>query len=140
MSERGLRGIDTDTGVLVKRLAACLFGGVVLAVMVGNQEGTLTNFTISFREAVLGPRIVIFLAIGLLIFLGITFWSLVAPYLGRPGVIPLGTGLLTVLVAQTVMNWYDPLTSASGSGKFRAVATAVSNTGSISSITDWFFN
>jgi ABC-type branched-subunit amino acid transport system permease subunit len=139
-AERGLRRIDTDPRVLLVRLASCLFGGVVLAIMVGTQEGSLTNFGISFQQAVLGPRIVIFLALGVLVFLAITFWALVAPYVTRPGVYPLASGLLIIVVAQTIMNWYDPLAKSNGSGKFRSVATAVSDTGSISSLTVWFFN
>ena len=39
--------------VLLKRLVACLFGGVVLAMMVGTQEGSQDDFGISFHEAVL---------------------------------------------------------------------------------------
>jgi hypothetical protein len=47
----------------VQRLVACLFGGVVLALMVGNQEGSQTDFGISFRKAVSFPRIIVFLLI-----------------------------------------------------------------------------
>ena len=75
------------------RLVACLFGGFVLALMVGNQEGTISgDFGIAFRHAVIGPRIVIFLGVGVVIFLLITFWPPVVPYLHRPGVAPWPTG------------------------------------------------
>ena len=40
----------------VKRLAACLFGGFVLALMVGKQEGTQNDFGIAFHEAVAATR------------------------------------------------------------------------------------
>lgn len=132
--------MSSTTKVLLRRLVACLFGGVVLATMVGNQEGTLTDFGISFRHAVLAPRIVIFLAIGVLLFGLITFWTYVRPYLRRPGVQGLGVGLVVVIAAQTVMNWYDPLANSSGSGKFSAVNTAVQATHGISSIASWFFS
>ena len=39
------------------RLVACLFGGFVLALMVGQQHGTLTDFGVSFRQAVALHRI-----------------------------------------------------------------------------------
>ena len=129
-----------DGAVVVRRLLACLFGGVVLAMMVGNQEGTLTDFGVSFREAVLRPRIVIFLLIGLVAFVLITFWPLVQPYLNRPGVLPLGIGLITVLAGQTVMNWYDPLANTSGSGKFNAVRAAAGASPALSATTTAFFD
>ena len=43
-NDRVMGRINTDPRVLLTRLAACLAGGVVLAIMVGKQEGTLTNF------------------------------------------------------------------------------------------------
>jgi len=48
------------------------------------------RFGVSFRHAVISPRIVVFLLIGLVIFALITFWPLVVPYLARPGMAPLG--------------------------------------------------
>ena len=35
---------------LLKRLAACLFGGFVLALMVGTQEGSQDDFGIAFHR------------------------------------------------------------------------------------------
>ena len=131
--------MNTNSRDLVRRLVACLFGGVILAMMVGSQEGTLTDFGISFREAVLRPRIVIFLLIGVIIFTLITFWPLVVPYLTRPGIVPLAGGVITVLAGQTVMNWYDPLASSSGSGKFSAVASIAQKSPLLSSVTVAFF-
>src|SRR5262245_41577526 len=97
------------TQALLKRLAACLFGGFLLALMVGNQQGTLTDFGVSFRTAVAVHRIWIFLLIGVAIFLVITFWPSVRPYLTKPGAVPIAVGGLTVLAALTVMNWWDPV-------------------------------
>ncbi len=128
------------TRATLQRLAACLLGGFVLAIMVGNQEGTLTDFGVSFRHAIAVPRIFVFLAIGLLIFVLITFWPRVIPYLTRPGVVPLGAGLLVVVTAQTVMNWYDPLASSRGSGKFNAVRSVVDDSPALSSLTVAFFD
>jgi ABC-type branched-subunit amino acid transport system permease subunit len=114
--------------VLLKRLVACLLGGVVLAMMVGNQEGTQDDFGLSFHEAVLDSRIVIFLGIGVLIFALITFWTVVKPYVRRPGMTPLLIGFLVIVAAQTIMNWYDPLVNANGDGKFGAVRDIVDKT------------
>jgi len=132
--------MNTTTRATLRRLAACLLGGVVLAMMVGRQEGTLTDFGISFRQAVLSPRIVVFLLIGLVIFAMVTFWPRVVPYLTRPGISPLGVGLLVVLGGQTVMNWYDPLASSNGDGKFSAVRTAASASPNLSSVAVAFFS
>jgi ABC-type branched-subunit amino acid transport system permease subunit len=124
--------------VLLKRLVACLFGGVVLAMMVGTQEGSQDDFGISFHEAVLRPRIVVFLAIGLIIFALITFWSVVKPYIRRPGILPLGIGFLVIVAAQSVMNWYDPI--GSGQSRFNGVRKAVDQTRDIGSATSAFFD
>jgi ABC-type branched-subunit amino acid transport system permease subunit len=132
--------MNRPTRALVQRLVACLFGGFVLALMVGKQEGTLTDFGVSFRDAVAVPRIFLFLAIGLLIFVLITFWPRVVPYLTRPGVVPLGAGLLIVIASQTVMNWYDPLASSRGSGKFNTVRTVADISPRLSSLTVAFFD
>jgi ABC-type branched-subunit amino acid transport system permease subunit len=121
--------------ILLKRLAACLFGGFMLAVMYGNQEGSQNDFGISFREAVLRPRIFLFLAIGVLIFALITFWAVVKPYALRPGVSPLGAAVLVVVVGQTIMNWYDPLAL-----KYSGLRSKVDNTSALSSTTVAFFD
>ena len=140
MSERGQsRRTNVLASAHAKRLVACLFGGLVLAIMVGNQEGTLNDFGISFREAVARPRILVFEAIGLIIFGMITFWPRVKPYLRRPGTAGVGFGLIVIIAAQTVMNWYDPLANAS-SGKFSDVRSAVDKTASIGQLTGWFFD
>jgi ABC-type branched-subunit amino acid transport system permease subunit len=131
--------MNRTTKMWMQRLVACLFGGVVLALMVGNQEGSQTDFGISFRKAVSFPRIIVFLLIGLVIFALISLWPLVRPYIKRPGMAPLGTGMLVVIGAQTIMNWYDPLASSKGSGKFSAVHSALSGQSGLSPITKPFF-
>ena len=128
--------------ILLKRLAACLFGGFVLAIMVGRQEGSQDDFGISFHKAVLNPRIFVFLAIGVVLFGLITFWAYVKPYVRRPGMLPLLVGFLVVVAAQTIMNWYDPLIGSGGDGKFGAVRDAVDKTpsGKLSGLTTPFFD
>ena len=132
--------MNQATRVVVQRLVGCLFGGFVLALMVGTQEGSQNDFGISFQKAVSFPRILVFLVIGLILFALISFWPLVRPYIRRPGIAPLGAGLLVVIGAQTIMNWYDPLASSSGSGKFSAVRTAVDHTSGLSPLTQPFFD
>jgi ABC-type branched-subunit amino acid transport system permease subunit len=121
--------------VLLKRLVACLAGGVVLAMMVGSQEGSQTDYGYGFRKSVLEPRIVVFLAIGVLLFFAITYWPSIVPYLTRPGFWPLLSGGLAVLAAITLMHWYDPV----GDGKFSATAGIVSQTSNISAIATAYF-
>jgi ABC-type branched-subunit amino acid transport system permease subunit len=123
------------------RLFSCLLGGVVLAMMVGNQQGTQNDFHVAFKDAWFKDfRVVWFLLIGLVVFFLITFWPLVAPFVERPGIKPLGAGFLVILAAQTIMNWYDPLASSKGSGKFSAVSSAVNDTAGLSPITKPFFS
>ena len=126
--------MNNSTKTHVQRFVACLFGGVVLAIMIGQQEGTNTDFGVSFHKAVLGPRILGFLAIGVVIFLAITFWPLVRPYIRRPGVVPAVAGVLVVIVSQSVMNWYDP-----ANAKFGKLSDLVDSTSGLDQTTTWFF-
>ena len=48
----------------VTRLLACLGGSVVLAMMVGTQQGSQQDYGLAFRESVLNVRIVWFLLLG----------------------------------------------------------------------------
>jgi ABC-type branched-subunit amino acid transport system permease subunit len=125
----------SQRSILLKRLVACLAGGVVLAMMVGDQEGSQADYFFAFKKSVLEPRIVIFLAIGVLLFFAITYWPTIVPYLTRPGFWPLLSGALAVLAALQLMHWYDP----TGDGKFRATAKIVSQTSSISSLASAYF-
>jgi ABC-type branched-subunit amino acid transport system permease subunit len=121
--------------VLLKRLLACLAGGVVLAMMVGPQEGSQTDYGYAFRKSVLEPRIVVFLGIGVLLFLAITYWPTIVPYLTRPGFWPLVSGALAGIAAITLMHWYDP----AGDGKFSSTATVVRHASNISALATAFF-
>ena len=94
---------------LAQRLAGCLAGSLVLAMMVGSQEGVQDNYAFAFKQSVLAPRVLIFLGIGVLFFLAVTFWPRVVPFLARPGVWPLLSGFLAVVAAQFLMHWYDPV-------------------------------
>jgi len=124
---------DFTSPAAIKRLIACLGGSFVLALMWGPQEGVQEDYGFAFREAIFHPRIVVFLGIGVLLFLAITFWPLVKPNLVRPGAPSFLVGAITVVVAYTLLKWYDPL------GKFGAVSTAVANTAGISPIASAFF-
>jgi ABC-type branched-subunit amino acid transport system permease subunit len=128
-------GRNEQYQILLKRLLGCLAGGLVLALMVGNQEGTQEDYGLAFREAIFAPRVVLFLGIGVLLFLAVTFWPLVKPYLVRSGVRPLAVGGLTVIVSQTLLKWYDPL----GDGKFQTLAAQAANTTGLSPLTRQFF-
>ncbi|HEY5050631.1 MAG TPA: hypothetical protein VII50_06995, partial [Acidothermaceae bacterium] len=114
---------------------ACLAGGVVLAMMVGSQEGSQADYFYGFKRSVLEPRIFVFLGIGVLMFFAITYWPSIVPYLTRPGFWPLLSGALAVLAALELMHWYDP----AGDGKFSSTATIVSQTSNISALASAFF-
>ncbi len=117
------------------RLLACLGGSVVLAMMVGPQQGSQDDYGQAFREAVLAPRILGFLLVGVLVFLAITYRDVVARYAGRPGVRPLLAGVLVLVAAYTLMKWYDPL----GDGKFGTLAAAVGDTSGLAPLAGVFF-
>ncbi|HEV7187664.1 MAG TPA: branched-chain amino acid ABC transporter permease [Blastococcus sp.] len=120
---------------LVKRLLGCLAGGVVLALMWGQQEGSNQDYGFAFRESVLNIRIVWFLLIGVIAFLLITFWPAIRPYVLRPGVRPLAAGFLLVAAAQALLHWDDQV----GSAKFSDVAGAVADTPTISFLASAYF-
>jgi ABC-type branched-subunit amino acid transport system permease subunit len=121
--------------VAVKRLVGCLIGAFVLALVVGKQQGTQEDYGFAFREAVFKPRIFVFLLLGVVAFLAVSFWPRITPYLRRPGVVPLGLGALTVIASQTLLKWYDAL----GDGKFSTVATAATNTDGLAPLAKAFF-
>jgi ABC-type branched-subunit amino acid transport system permease subunit len=135
LPERAVLHAPSPRRVLLNRLLACLAGGVVLAMMVGPQEGTQADYFYGFKKSVLEPRILIFLCIGVLLFLAITYWPRIVPYLTRPGFWPLVSGALAVLAAITLMHWDDPV----GDGKFTATANLVSQTSGISPVAKAFF-
>ena len=119
----------------VTRLLACLGGAVVLAMMVGPQQGSKQDYGLAFREAVLNVRIVYFLLIGVLLFLAITYQGVVRRHIRRPGVRPLIIGVLVLLASYFLMKWYDPI----GDGKFHTFGNAVVSTPSIAPLARAFF-
>ncbi len=121
-------------GSAAKRLLACLFGGFVLAIMIGDQEGSQDDFGISFRNAVSGVRLPLFLLVGVAIFFAVTFWPRLAPDIRRPGAVGVGSSFLAVLAAMTLMHWYDPI------GKFGALSDQVSLTSGLSILATTFFS
>jgi ABC-type branched-subunit amino acid transport system permease subunit len=127
--------VNETARILLKRLAGCLLGGFVLGLMINTQEGSPNDFGYVFNHTALKPRMLVFLAIGLVIFGLITFWSYLRQYARRPGVRPLFIGAIVIIVAQTIMNWYDPKTA-----KFNALRKVVDLTPQLSSVTVWFFD
>src|SRR5947209_4184401 len=141
----------------VKRLMACLGAGLVLALMVGSQEGTSNgDFGIAFLQATglrsgdtadqsyhFPVRTLIFLVIGVILFAIVTTWQLAVPYLKRPGFFPLSVGFLGVLISQFVMNWYDPLPNIATSSKnarYLALQTVLDKTSGLKPYTVPFFD
>jgi ABC-type branched-subunit amino acid transport system permease subunit len=121
---------------IVGRALACLVGAVVLALMVGPQQGSKSDYGLTFRHQVLNVRIIWFLLVGLLVFLAITYQDVVRRYASRPGVRPLIAGLLVLLASYFLMRWYDPL---GNNGKFAGLADAVGQTGGIAPLAKIFF-
>jgi ABC-type branched-subunit amino acid transport system permease subunit len=119
----------------VSRLLACLAGSVVLAMMVGTQQGSQLDYGLAFRESVLNIRIVGFLLLGVLTFLATTYRDRVVPYVRRPGVRPLAIAVLVLVASFFLVKWYDPL----GDGKFRTFADAVTGTPQIAPLARAFF-
>src|ERR1700712_1048434 len=109
---------------LVKRAFACLAGSLVLALMIGPQEGSQEDYGLAFRESILRPRVFVFLAIGVLIFLVITFWPRVRPYFTYPGAVAMSSGAIAVLAAYQLLMWDD----AVGDGKLGTVGPKVVDT------------
>jgi ABC-type branched-subunit amino acid transport system permease subunit len=122
---------------MAKRLASCLALGFVLALMIGTQEGTQQDFGYAFRKAVFGPRILLFLGIGVLVFLAMTFWPRLTPYLRRPGIRPLAAGALTVVASLGLLNWSD--SGQLDSPKFSGLSKAAADTGALDPITRLYF-
>lgn len=118
----------------LRRLVACLFGGFVLALMIGNQEGSQNDFGIAFREATSTPRLLGFLAVGFGVFLLLTFWPRIAPAVTHPGAAAVGSGFILSLAGMTLTRWYDPV------GKFASVSTAVSKSHGVPFLVSLFFS
>jgi ABC-type branched-subunit amino acid transport system permease subunit len=119
----------------LKRFGACIIASVVLAAMWSPVEGSSTDFYYELKKTERFPRLLVFLAIGVVAYLVITFWSRVKPYVTRPGVVPGFLGLIVALCGYVFMNWYDNV----GSGKFNAVSKAVSHTNGLPWLTKEYF-
>ena len=118
-----------------KRLLACLGGGVTLALMTFPEDGTTADYYFVIKNALFAPRILVFLGIGVLLFLFITFRPTVVPYFTRPGFWPLVSGSVAVLAAMVLLHWADQV----GDGKFSTVAAAVADTSGISPVASAYF-
>ncbi|MDQ6895203.1 MAG: branched-chain amino acid ABC transporter permease [Actinomycetota bacterium] len=122
---------------VVVRLVSCLALGLMLALMVGDQEGTREDYGLAFREALFGPRIVVFLGIGALVFIAITYWPKIVPYLTRPGVRPLAVGALSVVVGYVLLRWSD--SDAIKDGKLGTLAPLAAGTDGLAPFARTFF-
>ena len=128
---------ESETSIHLKRLGSCLVVGLVLAVMIGKQEGTQQDYGYAFRQSIAFPRILVFVAIGVGLYLVITFSNRVTPYLRRPGVRPLAAGALSVLAADTLLRWTD--SGQIEGGKLNALDHAARDTSSLDGLTRAFF-
>ena len=110
-----------------KRLMAAWRGSLVLALMIGPQEGTQEDYGYAFRQAVSPaahlrvprhrrPHLRL-----------ITYWPVCA-VLQPAGALALCIGVVTVIAAHVLLRWDDPV----GNAKFGAVSSAVGNTAGIS--------
>jgi hypothetical protein len=120
-----------------KRLVACLALGVVLACMVGSQEGNQRDFGYAFRAAVFHPRIVVFLLIGVGVFVANLFWSRIVPFIVRPGVRPFVAGVASVVASYDLLNWTDNGTLSDG--KLGTLAPLARDTPGLGSLTRLFY-
>jgi hypothetical protein len=121
----------------VRRLASCLLLGFVLALMIGDQEGTQTDFGYAFRQAVSFPRIVVFLLVGVAVYLAVTFWPYLQPYLRRPGMRPMAAGAISVVVANALLKWSD--NGELNTGRLSDLAKGAADTGALDSLARAFF-
>src|SRR3954447_6630658 len=105
--------------------------------MIGNQEGTQEDYGFAFRQAIFHPRIFVFLGVGVLLFVLVTYWSVIRPYLTYPGAVPLAVGLVTVLASYQLLQWND--NDAGGNTKLSALSSAVAATSGLSWVATTFF-
>jgi ABC-type branched-subunit amino acid transport system permease subunit len=117
----------------LKRFLSCLGGGFVMALMLGNQEGSQNDFGTSFRHATAFGRLLVFLGLGVVIFFLVSLWPLLRKYIHRPGAASVLAGFIAVLAAMTVMNWYDPV------GKFNALSDEVAKSSGVPPLPNAFF-
>jgi ABC-type branched-subunit amino acid transport system permease subunit len=125
------------TSPQLKRFAGCLALGVVLALMVGPQEGNQSDFGYAFKAAVFHPRIFIFLLIGVLVFVANVFWSRIVPYILRPGVRPFVAGVASVVASYGLLNWTD--NTDLSDGKLSTLAPLARETGGLGAVSRLFY-
>jgi ABC-type branched-subunit amino acid transport system permease subunit len=118
-----------------KRAIGCVGASIVLALMIGQQEGSQEDYGLAFRESVFRPRIFVFLGIGVLMFLLITYWSRVKPYFTYPGAVAMSSGVVAVIASYQLLKWDD----AVGDGKLSTVGPQVVDTPQLSIIARSFF-
>ena len=121
----------------IKRLGACLVLGFVLALMIGDQEGTQQDFGFAFRQAIFSPRLVVFLAVGVAVYAAITFWPYLVPYLKRPGIRPLGAGAISVVAADALLKWSD--SGELDTGRLGDLAKGARDTSALDGLSRVFF-
>jgi ABC-type branched-subunit amino acid transport system permease subunit len=118
-----------------KRAVGCFGASIVLALMIGQQEGSQEDYGLAFRESVFRPRIFVFLGVGVLMYLLITYWPKVRPYLTYPGAVALSSGVVTVIASYQLLKWDDAIDP----GKLSTIAPQVTATPSLSIIARSFF-
>ncbi|MCU1689282.1 MAG: branched-chain amino acid transporter permease [Jatrophihabitantaceae bacterium] len=122
--------LRSDSG---KRLGACLGLGVALALMTG-ATGRQDDYLYAIKEDLFTFHLIENLLIGVVVWLLFTFWPVIRRYLTRPGALGLLAGAMTVIVAQTVLGWYEP-----EDAKFSGLATLVGDTNGIFALSSAFF-
>jgi ABC-type branched-subunit amino acid transport system permease subunit len=121
----------------VKRLGTCLVLGFILALMVGDQEGTQQDFGYAFRQSVFSPRIIVFLGVGVAVYAAVTFWPYLVPYLKRPGIRPLGAGALSAVASDALLKWSD--SGELDTGRLDELSHGARDTGALDPVTRAFF-
>ncbi|MDX6255294.1 MAG: branched-chain amino acid transport system permease protein [Frankiales bacterium] len=120
---------------LVKRALGAFAASIVLALMIGPQEGSQDDYGLAFRESVFRPRIFVFLGIGVLGFLLVTYWARVKPYFTYPGAVAISSGVVAVVASYQLLKWDD----AVGDGKLSTVGPKVVDTPALSFLARSFF-
>jgi ABC-type branched-subunit amino acid transport system permease subunit len=116
-----------------KKLIACLGLGIALALMTGTT-GKQSDYLYALKHDLFSVDVLGWLAIGAAVWALMSFWPVVARYMSRPGAWGLLAGLLTVVVAMSLLHWYDPQT-----WKFNDLRTSAVNTGTLSPLSKAFF-
>ena len=125
--------INTNPAVLAKRFVLFVLLGVVLRIITG-ETGTRDNYYYAIKADFTSLKLLLWIGIGVAGFVLRTFWPVVSRYLVRPGGAVALFGLLTVVVGQTVLGWYEK-----GQQKFSGLSSDVVNTKQIAPIAKAFF-